>query len=249
MGELLWDHTIHYVNDLQHASTIFEKNGLKAKFGGSHEGFGTYNSLGYFWASYVEFLAIDDVEVNNNPIEDILIFKDISKFLPKKEAFGRIGLRTHDIVALRNKLSEKNLSLSQIFSGNRMLPDGEQLTWKLLMINGDYRGLHYPFIIDWEMSEEQRFRQLSAKGLINQHPLGQLFLYEGIFEVENPKETATHWADIFDLAAKNENTLIIGQQLFRFEKGKENRLEELNFLSDGKKAFDFKIGEGRYRSL
>lgn len=249
MGELLWDHTIHYVNDLQQANTIFEKNGLKAKHGGSHEGFGTCNSLSYFWAYYVEFLAIEDLEVNKNPLEEILIFKDASQILPENEAFGRIGLRTHDIVALRNKLSKKNLSLSEIFAGNRTTPDGERLSWKLLMINGDYHGLPYPFVIDWEITEEQRFRQLKAKGLINQHPLGQLFLYEGVFEVENPKATAAHWADIFNLAPKNENTLIIGQQLYRFELGTENRLVELNFLSDGEKAFDFKIGEGRYRSL
>nr|WP_320025435.1 VOC family protein [uncultured Acetobacterium sp.] len=249
MGALLWDHTIHYVNDLQQANTIFEKNGLKAKYGGSHEGFGTCNSLSYFWASYVEFLAIEDVRVNKNPIEDILIFKDASKILSETEAFGRIGLRTHDIADLRNRLSKKKLSLSEIFAGNRMTPDGEKLTWKLLMINGGYNGLPYPFIIDWEITEEQRFRELKAKGLINQHPLGQLFLYEGVFEVENPKATTAHWADIFNLAPKNENTLIIGQQLFRFEQGKENRLIELNFLSDGEKAFDFEIGEGRYRSL
>lgn len=249
MGELLWDHTIHYVNDLQQARDRFNNHGLALKPGGSHEGFGTCNSLSYFWASYVEFLAIEDIEANNNPIEDVLIFAEASKILSENEAFGRIGLRTHDIVALRNKLSKKNLSLSEIFSGNRMTPDGERLTWKLLMINGDDNGLPYPFIIDWEITEEQRFQQLKAKGLINQHPLGQLFLYEGVFLVENPKATAAHWADIFNLAPKNENTLIIGQQLFRFEQGKENRLVELNFLSDGEKAFDFEIGEGRYRSL
>jgi len=249
MSELLWDHTIHYINDLQQANAVFEKNGLIAKQGGSHEGFGTCNSLSYFWASYVEFLSIDDKMVNNNPVEDILIFADAGKFLPKHEAFGRIGLRTHDIVALRNKLVKKNLSLSEIFAGNRTTPDGERLTWKLLMINGDYGGLPYPFIIDWEITEEQRFRQLKGKGLINQHPLGQLFLYEGVFEVENPEITAKHWADVFGFAQKNETTLIIGQQLFRFEKGSENRLQELNFLCDGEKGFDFKIGEGRYRSL
>ena len=202
MGELLWDHTIHYVNDLQNANRIFKSHGLETKLGGSHKGFGTCNSLSYFWASYVEFMGIEDVEVNKNPIEDILIFSDASRILPENEVFGRIGLRTHDIAALRNRLSKKDLILSEIFAGNRTTPDGEKLTWKLLMINGDYNRLPYPFIIDWEISEQQRFRQLKAKSLINQHPLGQLFLYEGVFKVENPNATAAHWAEVFDLAQK-----------------------------------------------
>jgi len=249
MGELLWDHTIQYVNDLQKAGDILEEHGLAAKPGGSHQGFGTHNVLSYFWASYVEFVGIEDWSVNEKPVEDILIFKEAGRFLPEKESFGRVGLRSHDIGSLSEHLESKKLSLSQIFNGNRMTPDGVKMSWKLLMINGGFGGLPYPFIIDWEITEEQRFRQLKEKGLINQHPLGQQFLYKGVFNVENPGETTAHWADVFGLVPKNETTLLIGQQLFCFEKGKENRLVALCFLSDCEKACDFNVGEGRYRSL
>jgi len=42
MATIQWDHSVHYVNDLDLAIKTFAENGLRAFRGGSHKQWGTH---------------------------------------------------------------------------------------------------------------------------------------------------------------------------------------------------------------
>jgi hypothetical protein len=249
---LQWDHTVHYVNDLEKAIEMFRSNGFHAFHGGSHTEWGTYNALSYFGLNYIEFLGVENQKLVKNVTGPNQVVKDSVKWLPEHEIFSRVAIRTDDIETVYACLTEHHLECSPIMAGKRRNAQGQLIEWKMVTISGNFQGLDYPFFIQWGQSDEERYENLQEAGAIQEHLVGDVIIKEAVFQVSNPVEIATHWKEVFGLSGlekgTNEASLTIGNKKFVFQKGDENALKQLVFgtSSPTLKGKILTIGEAEY---
>lgn len=256
MPNIKWDHTVHYVNSLESAIQSFRDNGLIAFQGGSHKQWGTYNALSYFDLCYIEFLGVENRELAESIEEPNEVVRDSVKLLPNKEVLSRVALRTDDIEEVARHLAKHNLDVSPIMDGKRLDAQGNLIEWRMMTIAGDYQGLPYPFVIQWNGTDGVRRERMITSGVIKEHPAGDVKITSAVFHVSNPSVVAVHWHQLFgfeilDLKEDSDPDkviLAVGNQTFIFKKGPENRMQQLVFTTEAKdlKGKTFSIGEGEY---
>lgn len=256
MVNLKWDHTVHYVNSLESAIKKFRKNGLIAFQGGSHKQWGTYNALSYFDLCYIEFLGVENRELAEKVIEPNEVVRDSVKLLPGQEVLSRVALRTDDIEEVARHLTKLHLDVSPIMDGKRLDAQGNLIEWRMMTIAGDYQGLPYPFVIQWNETDEVRRERLIDSGIIQDHHIGEVTIKSAVFHVSNPSTVAIHWHRLFGFEMFEQNVssdsdkwmLVVGNQTFIFIKGDENRLQQLVFNTEvpDLKGKLITIGEGEY---
>ncbi len=251
MLNLRWDHTVHYVNDLDAAVRVFQDHGLHAFRGGSHVEWGTYNALSYFGLSYLEFLGIENPDVLRQAKNINLVCRDAQKLLPEHQILSRVVMRTDNIEAIAAHLLRFGVALSRILAGKRLDAQGRLITWKMMTIDGDFRGLPYPFIIQWDRPDAERLQQLRENAIDVPHPAGEVKLQSAIFHVDRPELVAAHWQELFSLRREERaegSILKIAGQTFDFRQGNANRITALQFNTDAPslKGTTLRIGEGDY---
>lgn len=253
MVNIKWDHTVHYVNDLQRAIEKFQKEGLIAFMGGSHKQWGTYNALSYFDLCYIEFLGVEDRLLAESVAEPNDVVKDAVKLLPNREELSRVALRTDDIEGVGERLATFQLDMSPIMDGKRLDAQGNLIEWKMMTIAGDYQGLPYPFVIQWMGDDRERRERLIDSGIIQEHPIGDVRIADAVFNVEDPESVAKHWQELFGFEQVSSNSteakLAVGDQAFVFIQGPLNRMQQLVFHTNALelKGKAITIGEGNYR--
>lgn len=254
MASIKWDHTVHYVNDLEAAIEKFGVRGLVAFMGGSHKQWGTYNALSYFDLCYIEFLGVEDRELAKSISEPNDVVRDSVRLLPEREELSRVALRTDDIEAVREHLSGFDLELSPIMDGKRLDAQGNLIEWRMMTIAGDFQGLPYPFVIQWTETDEERRKRMIDSGVIKEHPAGDVSVEAAVFFVSDPVTVATKWQELFgfeeveDRSSTDEVKLKVGKQTFVFKNGNENRMNKIIFQTEEEalKGTSFKIGQGEY---
>ncbi|MGG0717079.1 VOC family protein [Robertmurraya massiliosenegalensis] len=251
MARIKWDHTVHYVNDLQEAIDRFNEKGLVAFIGGSHKQWGTYNALSYFDLCYIEFLGVEDRALAESVKEPNDVVRDSVKLLPAREELSRVALRTDDIEAVRKQLLAFQLDMSPIMDGKRLDAQGNVIEWKMMTIAGDFQGLPYPFVIQWMGNDDERRERLIDSGIIQEHPVGDVQIVEAVFDVEDPVAVAKHWQELFGFEYESTEgaKLIVSDQAFVFKQGPLNRMQQLIFHTDVPelKGKSITIGEGEYK--
>ncbi|PWC09765.1 VOC family protein [Brenneria roseae subsp. americana] len=251
MANLLWDHVVHYVNNLDDAVAAFTDRQLVAFPGGSHPGWGTHNALSYFGLTYIEFLGIRDADELAAAQERFLLSRDAQTFLPEQQILYRIALRSDDIDASYAALRQHHLALSPIVAGKRHDAQGNLIEWRMFTIAGDYQGLAYPFIIQWGETDAGRLRLLRQRGLDRPHPAGRVTIQSALFKVKQPQQVAAHWQQLFNLPRSEQNPahLLIGDQQFIFQSGESNRLASIQLQTDNPelKALSIFVGDGEYQ--
>jgi hypothetical protein len=251
MATVKWDHLVHYVNDLAKPVEIFGDHGLVAFKGGSHKDWGTYNALSYFGLTYLEFLGIENLELAK-ATEHNLVVKDAVKLLPEHEVLSRVVIRTDDIEEIAASLRSAGLSLSPIIDGKRLDNEGRLIEWRMMTIGCDFKGLVYPFIIQWSGTDVERLERLTTSRVIQPHPVGDVEIVRAVFHVSDPEATANHWGTIFGLPfIESEDasfSLKIGDKSFVFEQGDENQFKQVVFETDSivLKGKTIQIGDGEY---
>ncbi|WP_445487810.1 VOC family protein [Niallia sp. 03133] len=252
MTKILWDHVVHYVNDLEKQIEVFQKNGLIAFKGGSHKQWGTYNALSYFDLTYIEFLGIEDRQLAATISDPNEVVKDSLTMLPEHEALSRVALRTDNIEAVAAKLEAAGLEISPIMAGKRLDSKGQLIEWKMMTIAGNYQGLVYPFVIQWKGTDDERHQNLTNTKVIQSHPTGKTIITEAVFTVNNPLDVAKRWESLFDLSIQTTTettaSLSIGDKTFTFQQGPNNQFTELVFKTESPNLQEKKliIGEGTY---
>ncbi|WP_078549707.1 VOC family protein [Litchfieldia alkalitelluris] len=252
MTTLNWDHTVHYVNDLDKVIRTFEEHGLIAFHGGSHTQWGTYNVLSYFGLNYIEFLGIEDIELALSITDPNEVVKDAITSLPDQEVLSRVAISTNDIDATVEKLKEHNLKVSPIMQGKRRNAQGQLIEWKMVTIQGDFQGLKYPFIIQWKGHSDERIESLTASGIIREHPAGKVEVEKAVFYVTNPAAVVEHWRSLLGLTEntcdKLPNSIKVDNFFFEFKEGNQNQLNQLIFSTNSPhlQGKSIKVGGGEY---
>ncbi|MFC5735670.1 VOC family protein [Cytobacillus gottheilii] len=161
------DHVVHFIAETpQNIVDTFQNKGIHAVAGGSHQSWGTYNSLLYTASSYIEFFAIEHDEIaaeSDNPL-----VKHLREKIKKKEGIGQICFRTDNINNLQQHLHNQDLKTLPIFDGSRVRDDGKRIQWKMLFIEETDPSIPFPFFIEWAENDDIRLAELKNSGFI--HP-------------------------------------------------------------------------------
>ena len=187
------DHIVHFLDrDSSCAAEAFSTEGIVVAAGGSHERWGTKNSLCYSAdGTYIEWLSIKNPDIAaacDNPL-----IRQQRSDLKKGEGFGQICLRTDDIGQLAESLTVKGFSC-RIFDGQRKKTDGTLLKWKMLFIEEKYgHQMPYPFFIEWGKSDGERLEELQDSGLLNSFSIKRI-----TYLVEDAEAAARKWAPILE---------------------------------------------------
>ena len=121
--------------------------------GGHHTGQGTYNALIRFGLDYIELFSVYD----ENEARLSQHAHNIVEFLVQRED-GLVGyaLATTDIQQEAEHFRNSNLDALGPFAMQRKRLDGHLLTWSLLLPHGVAWGQPWPFLIQWDIPDEQR---------------------------------------------------------------------------------------------
>lgn len=160
-----FDHLVIAARDLDAASKRYaDALGFDVRPGGRHTGRGTENTIIRFGLDYLELIAIYDEGEAARAGRD-----GLAQFL-RRHAGGLVAfaLATTDVEADAERLRTAGLEATGPFAMQRLRPDGTTLSWRLLVPGGDQYRKPWPFLIQWDQSDQERLAQ-EAPGT---HPNG-----------------------------------------------------------------------------
>lgn len=151
------DHVMVVVADLDDAVRTYDSHhGLAASPGGRHTGLGTANAIVPLGDDYIELIAVVDAgEAAGNPVGRYLS----QRLASDGEGLVAVCLRTADPAGTAERTASPPVPMS------RARPDGRELKWELLGMEGALvRGL--PFFITWALDADHPARTAA------EHPSG-----------------------------------------------------------------------------
>ncbi|MGH2318881.1 VOC family protein [Planococcus sp. SE5232] len=228
------DHIVHFVRQTpQKATAEWQQKGFHAAIGGRHEKWGTFNALLYLKDCYIEWLTVEKAEIAsqaNHPLTRLLLHDQVG--------FGTICVRTAAIKKLDEELRDRGVKTSGVLDAERRTEAGQLIKWKMLFIEEEISArLPCPFFIEWQETDEQRYRKLRDTGAIEASN-ETLAIGRCVFGVRDPEETAAAWRKILGGSLELENCRIE----FRKTDQPQERLEEVHF-ADGENKVEFEHGQ------
>ncbi|MDP6978893.1 MAG: VOC family protein [Myxococcota bacterium] len=165
------DHLVYAVPDLEEAIAHFEKRlGVRAWFGGRHEGFGSHNAiLPMRDTSYVELIALDPA--NPEPAQP----PPFGLAELREAKLVTWAVRSTDLAADTAASKERGYDPGLLFPASRTQPDGERLEWKLTLRPDPIGDGLIPFVIDWEATPhparpDDDVARCTLRGFSAEHP-------------------------------------------------------------------------------
>lgn len=242
------DHIVHFVKEPKSMAEKTRELGLHTVEGGKHEMWGTYNALCYFGLSYIEFIGVFDKELLEQSAEIPFTLHASYKKRNEQDGLTRIALRTNSIEEDAVKLRERGYEVIGPDSFSRVRPDGSVLTWKLLHFGKKDSPFEFPFLIQWDGSDEERYNDLAKNGTIQKHPIGEVSIKEISFTVTDLK-WAEEWADLFQHEIVESTPAYIKLKVpnchFSFNLGRKNEIAEVT-IGGAKEEKQVVLEKGKY---
>jgi catechol 2,3-dioxygenase-like lactoylglutathione lyase family enzyme len=151
-----FDHAVIAVRSLDDSLVHWrERLGFDARPGGHHTGRGTHNGIVRFGLDYLELISVYDraqLEARMEP-NALALARELDA-----RGDGLIGfaLATDDIVADATDLQKAGLPVIGPAAMERRRPDGVLLKWRLLVPEGGSWCRPLPFIIQWDVADDER---------------------------------------------------------------------------------------------
>lgn len=140
----MFDHLMVVTADLDGTVAAFERRlGVRAAFGGQHEGLGTHNALlGLGERRYLEILAPVPGHETESPFAELVAgFAEPRAFL--------WAVRVQAIAAFVREAQAAGYDPGTVMDMARTTPEGQNLQWQLTMGGADVMGGVVPFGIQW----------------------------------------------------------------------------------------------------
>jgi hypothetical protein len=200
-----FDHLVWFHHKPEDAIKPLSEKGIHVVHGGRHESWGTYNTLSYFGLSYIEFLGIESLSIAEQHEENRLITQIVEQLAKEnREGPAKIAIRTDQIHQLAIKLRQDGHTVYGPLPGQRVTAAGEVIRWELLFIQDHFNQLSFPFFIQWEKSDEDRFSSVNEKGMVGKHN-GENSKFESVgFVVKDLEKTIKIWGNILNLTPGQE---------------------------------------------
>src|SRR5581483_835281 len=133
---------------------------------GRHPKLGTANRIVPLGRQYLELIAVvDRDELASAPAATLA--PAIDEAVDAGRPLLTWALRTTDLDALRQKLSDAAWALPEMWSGQRQRPDGVVLRWRTQDVAERGSVTPLPFVIEWDIPDELHPGQVAAE-----HPAG-----------------------------------------------------------------------------
>lgn len=146
MSRLWIDHVIYAVDDLDAAAAVlFDREGLASVPGGRHEGWGTANRIVPLGESYLELIAVVDVE----EAEQSEFGRAVRRALTEDHPLVGWVIATDDIDGVAKRLDLEAETKSRDAS------DGSKLSWRLAGLERAMKTGALPFFVQWDVPPEQ----------------------------------------------------------------------------------------------
>ena len=206
---LALDHLVVVVPSLEEGRAAFEAAGFTVTPGGRHEGIPTENALVVFAdGSYLELLAARDPGLRPH-LRERARGEDWARTLHEATALGRrflpllagpdgvadLVLRGAPLARLAREARRRGHVLTGPTAMQRVRPDGEVLSWQLLLPE----RLEIPFLIEDVTSRERRVPR-GPEAVT--HPNGASGLAHVAVNVASVPVAAMTWADLLGLTPR-----------------------------------------------
>ena len=141
------DHILIAASDLEQGCEAIEAaTGVRPAFGGAHPGRGTCNALASLGPGlYLEVIAPDPNQSESGDLIGRLRGYD-------RPALSWWAARATDLTSVRERLSPRGFTTSEIKRGHRRTDSGELVEWTSLYVTEARFGAATPFLIDWGAS-------------------------------------------------------------------------------------------------
>jgi hypothetical protein len=141
------DHVIYAVDDLDAAGAgLFDREGLASVPGGRHQGWGTHNRIVPLGDTYLELIAVADVE----EAEGSDFGRAVRRALTEDHALVGWVVATDEIDAVAKRLD------LEVEEKSRETADGSELRWRVAGIERAMKTGALPFFVQWDVPDEQR---------------------------------------------------------------------------------------------
>jgi catechol 2,3-dioxygenase-like lactoylglutathione lyase family enzyme len=149
-----FDHAVIGVRDLNEAVETYRSLGFHCVAGGRHKGRGTENAIIRFGLDYLELISVHDEDLGRAAGGNVL---DLINYLDAHSGGGLgFAVAAHDLDALASTWSPDLPAGLGPFSMERVLPDGQRLSWRLFVPAGTAWRRPWPFFIEWETPADER---------------------------------------------------------------------------------------------
>ena len=150
------DHVVVAVRDLASAMDSYQAIGFEVEPGGRHTGRGTHNAIIRFGLDYLELLSVYDAGLGEAYGGNAL---ELMRFLERTPG-GLIGfaLATDDNERLASQWRSPEVPLVGPIPMERVRPDGRRIGWRLLLPGGSGWCRPWPFVIQWDASDQERLK-------------------------------------------------------------------------------------------
>lgn len=151
-----FDHAVIAVRDLDSAIEQFRHLGFDARPGGRHAGRGTHNGLVRFGLDYFELLSVyDEAEARAHNPRGLTILDALNG---REAALVGYAIATTNIEQDAQRFRGTDSDLPLLNAMQRTRPDGQTLTWRTLAPGGASWNRPWPFLIQWDIPDEQRLQ-------------------------------------------------------------------------------------------
>ena len=146
MSRLWMDHVIYAVDDLDSAGAVlFDREGLASVPGGRHEGWGTANRIIPLGESYLELIAVVDVD----EAEGSEFGRAVRRATTEDRPLVGWVVATDDIDAVASRLD------LEVEEKSREADDGSTLSWRLAGLERAMKTGALPFFVQWDVPPER----------------------------------------------------------------------------------------------
>jgi hypothetical protein len=146
MSRLWIDHVIYAVDDLDAAGAVlFDREGLASLQGGRHEGWGTANRIVPLGESYLELIAVVDVD----EAEQSEFGRAVRRALTEEHPLVGWVVATDDIDGVAKRLE------LEVEEKSRETVDGSTLSWRLAGLERAMKTGALPFFVQWDVPPER----------------------------------------------------------------------------------------------
>ena len=233
MTDLIIDHVLIAVRDLDAAKDTFERLGFKVTPEGRHPGRGTSNRLVVFGGEYLELISVHDPDGD-------LFRPNLPSFLDEREGLFIFSMGTSDVYERARSVREAGVLITDPVKGSRQAADGTTAySWTQAEIHPEAMPGSQTFFIQHDHTIEERYTEPPDP---TNHPNGVSGISSLSLAVKDTDGAAQRWTDVFGLVRVSEEA---GCVRLRFDNS------SLDFRQpDGGDAlgeFIEKWGEGPYR--
>jgi catechol 2,3-dioxygenase-like lactoylglutathione lyase family enzyme len=222
-----FDHAVIAVRDLDDAIRRYRSAGFDVRSGGRHTGRGTRNALIRFGLDYLELIAVDDVAEARAAGQGGLV-----DFLATGPGgLAGFALATDDVQSDAEHFREAGIPVVGPFAMERLRPDGNVLSWRLLVPHGEIWRRPWPFLIEWDQSDELRLELERVDG----HPNGSQSVSSLSLVARDLPATLDLWRDALRLQIEDISPtharVHLGPQTINLLAGQDEGLSEVQLAA------------------